>query len=237
MNLVKTTLITLLVTASALAALLIPLNRGPVVEQPNQATAATISLVDSPPPLLDSLPPPVQEEAIETPNDEPVKDLVPETIDSPLPSFPEEEEPTLKPAEPEEETRLEPDDQMVSDSSFSDPSLAASALSAEPTLSLVDGYYEEASTDQGPTFDRTTLASRIKYPPLAKRQGREGLVILRLFISASGMVERIEVEEDPGYGLSDAAVHAFVGLQGKPAILGGKAVPVTLRYPVRFTLK
>lgn len=237
MNLVKTTLITLLVTASALAALLIPLNSRAVVEQPNQATAATISLVDSPsrkPPQQETLSSPVEEEAIEAPNDEREKD---QTIDSPLPSFIEEAEPPLRPAEHEEETRLEKDEQMVSDSSFSDPSLAASALSAEPTLSLVDGYYEEASTDQGPTFDRATLASRIKYPPLAKRQGREGLVILRLFISASGMVERIEVEEDPGYGLSDAAVQAFVGLQGKPAILGGKAVPVTLRYPVRFTLK
>ncbi|MBK5247298.1 MAG: energy transducer TonB, partial [Peptostreptococcaceae bacterium] len=116
-------------------------------------------------------------------------------------------------------------------------SVAASAVSLDPLPSLVDGYYEATSTDQSPSFDRTVLASRIKYPELAKRQGIEGRVMLRLFLSSSGRVERIEVEEDPGYGLAQAAVKAFTGLQGKPAIFEGKAVPVTLRYPVRFSLE
>ncbi|NBK22341.1 MAG: energy transducer TonB, partial [Spirochaetia bacterium] len=123
------------------------------------------------------------------------------------------------------------------DSEASLASVAASAVSLDPLPSLVGGYYEATGIDQGPSFNRTALASRVKYPSLAKRQGIEGLVMLRLFISASGKVERIEVEEDPGFGLAEAAVKAFTGLQGKPAVLGGKAVPATLRYPVRFSLQ
>jgi protein TonB len=102
---------------------------------------------------------------------------------------------------------------------------------------MVDGYYELDSVDSGPQFDRGVLAIRIKYPAVAKRQGKEGLVLLRLHISSAGVIESISVIEDPGYGFSDAAVAAFSGLTCKPAFLVGKAVPVTLLYPVRFTLK
>lgn len=114
---------------------------------------------------------------------------------------------------------------------------AASAVAEEALPSLIDGYYQAEVVTLAPDFDRNVLGSRIKYPPLAKRQGKEGIVILRLFISDTGLVDRIIVEEDPGYGLADAAVAAFTNLQGKPAMLEGKAVPVTLKYPVRFTLR
>lgn len=97
-------------------------------------------------------------------------------------------------------------------------------------------YHSLEEVTTAPGFDRTLLASRIIYPDLAKRQGKEGLVMLRLFISSHGQVERVIVEQDPGYGFAEAAVRAFRGLTGKPAMKQGEAVAVTLLYPVRFTL-
>lgn len=97
-------------------------------------------------------------------------------------------------------------------------------------------YHSLDEVTSAPGFDRALLASRIVYPDLARRQGKEGLVMLRLFISSHGQVERVIVEQDPGYGFAEAAVRAFQGLTGKPARRHGEAVAVTLLYPVRFTL-
>ena len=273
MNVMRATLITILVTGASLVALLIPLNISTNSEQPRRTTGATISLVDSLPSVKTNFPSvpetvkaevakppaptpaPAEEEALPTSDDGIVPrdvDIEPETrvelepLNPPIPEVATGQDNTIQKG-PVTETVAEPsslDVAVNSDDSSSDvssessiASVAVSSVSPVPLPSLVDGYYEATSTDQGPSFDRTVLASRITYPPLAKRQGIEGLVVLRLYISSSGKIERIEVEEDPGYGLAEAAVRAFTGLQGKPAILEGKAVAVMLRYPVRFTLK
>ncbi|HCG63251.1 MAG TPA: energy transducer TonB, partial [Sphaerochaeta sp.] len=101
----------------------------------------------------------------------------------------------------------------------------------------IGGYYPLESTTVGPTFDSTLLAKRIIYPSLAKRQGKEGVVVLRLFISSSGDVEDIWIVDDPGYGFGEAAQAAFQGMQVAPASIEGKPIAVTLLFPVRFTLR
>ena len=116
-------------------------------------------------------------------------------------------------------------------------SLAASVKAEEIMPHLIDGYYSSESVTQAPIFDRALLASRIIYPPMAKRQGREGLVILRLFISETGHIDRIVVEQDPGYGFAEAAVKAFRSIQVQSARRAEKPVKVTMTYPVRFSLR
>lgn len=106
-----------------------------------------------------------------------------------------------------------------------------------PMPMLMDGYYEVEAGVSAPTFDRALLASKVVYPPLARRQHKEGIVVLRLFIGIDGKIERIEVEEDPGFGLAEAAVAAFVSITAKPALFQGNPVAVTLRYPIRFALE
>jgi len=253
MNIPRTTVLTLLITVASLAALFIPLPVTAAVGQPQRATAATIALVDSLPSAkanTPSVPEQIKSTTAKTEVAEP-------SIPAPTPALPsseggvdqlEAEIETLATPTTEEKTLVQEEEgnkegnkegkeERKEGEEDSVLSVAASAFSPDPLPSLVDGYYQTESVDQGPSFDRATLASGIRYPVLAKRQGIEGLVILRLYISSSGKVERIEVEEDPGYGLAQAAVQVFTGLQGKPAVLGGKAVPVTLRYPVRFSLE
>jgi len=261
MKTLRATLITLLVTAASLVALYIPLNVSEPATQPKAATGATISLVDSLPSQYaktPSVPEKPKTTRVQTQVVEPIlppdngiismKAEVAQEIENLSDPIAEPIlDPDTYPLATETQEKPIPDSEAKQTSSpLEEPaaadiaslaSVAASLVSPEPLPSLVEGYYEATSTDQGPSFNRTALASRVKYPSLAKRQGMEGLVILRLYISSTGKVERIEVEEDPGYGLAEAAIRAFTDLQGEPAILGGKAVPVTLRYPVRFTLQ
>ncbi len=114
--------------------------------------------------------------------------------------------------------------------------VAATVEDEQPEARLIDGYYSIEEATKAPIFDRTVLASRIQYPPMAKRQRKEGLVVLRLFISEFGLIDKILIEQDPGYGFADAAVRAFDGLSVQPASRDGKPIRVTLTYPVRFAL-
>lgn len=222
MKIFRTIIITLIVFLLAILALHITLPTSEVTVQPPTAVGATISLVNALPTV----------KAEPAPADESQTNVVEET-EEPKPQEDKDVEQPLSMEEQSQETISEVGEETLS----SPASEATTILDPSPLPSLIDGYVEESSVEKGPLFDRALLASRITYPPLARRQGIEGLVVLRLFIAETGKVERIVVEEDPGYGLAEAAVKAFTGLQGTPAIMGGKAVPVTLRYPVRFNLR
>jgi TonB family protein len=86
----------------------------------------------------------------------------------------------------------------------------------------------------GPAFLRRSLPM---YPPLARRFGREGKVVLRLTIDESGTLSGIEVLEDPGYGFASAAVAAIKKSTFSPARRNGRPVMARAILPVRFKLR
>lgn len=98
-------------------------------------------------------------------------------------------------------------------------------------------YHDLDEETVGPHFDLATLSARIIYPPLAKRQGKEGTVVLRLFISSGGMVDDVVVVEDPGFGFGEAAVRAFEGMSARPAARNGTPIAVSIVFPIQFSLK
>ncbi|MFA6733275.1 MAG: TonB family protein [Sphaerochaeta sp.] len=213
MNKLQTMILGLTLTVLMIALLFLPLRiketEEPLVAPP---TAATLSLVR-------------RVSAQTTPQQQPKAEEQVQDIQKPKEQEPLEEKPAQE---------LLPPPVAVSPVPPVEPAMVLAQ--EEPQPSLIEGYYPIESVTEAPVFDRKQLALRIVYPPLAKRQGKEGLVMLRLFLSDTGLVERILIEEDPGYGLAQAAVSAFTGFQAKPAIREGNAVPVTLRYPVRFSL-
>ena len=214
MNKLQTMILGLTLTVLMIALLFLPLRiketEEPLVAPP---TAATLSLVR-------------RVTAQTTPqHQQPKAEELVQEIQTPKEQEPLEENPTKEPL---------PSPAAVSPEPPVEPAMVLDQ--EEPQPSLIESYYPIESVTEAPVFDRKQLALRIVYPPLAKRQGKEGLVMLRLFLSDTGLVERILIEEDPGYGLAQAAVSAFTGFQAKPAIREGNAVPVTLRYPVRFSL-
>lgn len=88
------------------------------------------------------------------------------------------------------------------------------------------------------TASGISYAHQVKplYPALAKRFNREGRVTLRLTISETGALVRVDVLEDPGFGLASAAVEAVRRSRFTPARRAGRPFTAQALLPVRFTL-
>jgi protein TonB len=110
---------------------------------------------------------------------------------------------------------------------------------AAGSLLTQDNYLPMHQLSSPPQFDQSAIASDLIYPPIALRSGIEGRVILELFVDRTGVVQRITIlREDPAdRGFGEAAVRAFTGRKGEPAIANGEPVSARYRYPVSFRLK
>jgi protein TonB len=76
------------------------------------------------------------------------------------------------------------------------------------------------------------------YPPQSRRLRQEGVVVLTLFISAEGRLDRVEVARSSGHRLLDeAAVAAERKSRFRPATLGGRPVACRAEVPYRFELE
>jgi len=108
------------------------------------------------------------------------------------------------------------------------------------------GDYASTGTGGGPpletSFGETNAPSFIHrampvYPPLARRRGKEGRVVLTLLIDQAGIVQKIDVTEPAGYGLAEAAIEAVKKSTFAPAHVNGKKVVSRAVLPVRFKLE
>jgi TonB family protein len=73
------------------------------------------------------------------------------------------------------------------------------------------------------------------YPPRAKFNDLEGAVTLRVSISATGCIERAEIAGTSGVAeLDEGALNLAMAGSYVPAAAGGKAVPGTLMFRVKF---
>jgi len=75
------------------------------------------------------------------------------------------------------------------------------------------------------------------YPAAARRMGREGKVVLRLFIDEAGKLQHVEVVESSGFDFTRAAVEAVKKSTYRPALQNGRPVPSRAILPVQFVLK
>ncbi len=75
------------------------------------------------------------------------------------------------------------------------------------------------------------------YPPPARRRGKEGRVVLTLLIDQTGKVQKIDVTESAGYGLTEAAVAAVKKSTFAPARVNGRNVVSRAVLPIRFKLE
>jgi protein TonB len=75
------------------------------------------------------------------------------------------------------------------------------------------------------------------YPPLAREQGLEGLVVLRVRVSRLGTPSEIRVATSSGHRLLDrAAEHAVARWSFRPARRGEEAIEAWMDVPIRFRL-
>jgi len=114
--------------------------------------------------------------------------------------------------------------------------VAAGTITTEPQEEV---YLLAHQISTPPQFDFNAIEAAIVYPPIAQRSGREGRVILDLFVDRTGVVKSIIImrEEPEGMGFGEAAVRAFTGVKGIPATANGEPVSTRYRYPVSFRIR
>jgi protein TonB len=76
-----------------------------------------------------------------------------------------------------------------------------------------------------------------EYPRLARRLGKEGKVVFRLFIDAHGRLLNVEVVKKAGHGFDEAVIEAVKASSFQPARLNGKPVDCKATLPISFKLQ
>ncbi|MCI4627036.1 MAG: energy transducer TonB [Candidatus Magnetoovum sp. WYHC-5] len=86
----------------------------------------------------------------------------------------------------------------------------------------------------GPSFAKQVTP---KYPLMAKKLNREGIILLRLTIDAQGRLISVEVVKDAGFGMAQAAIEAVQRSTFIAAKIDGKAVKSKAILPIKFRLQ
>lgn len=95
-------------------------------------------------------------------------------------------------------------------------------------------YVTTFGSADGPKFLKRVTP---KYPPLARRLGVEGRVVLRLTIDEEGRLIDVRVVERAGFGFDREALEAVKRSTFLPAMRNGTPVRSEVLLPVRFVLK
>ena len=109
------------------------------------------------------------------------------------------------------------------------PSAAVAASSPEYSRQEADRHLRNSILE--------LVASNLKYPPLARRKGWQGIVILELHIEADGRISRLHVNETSGYPVLDRAAVESLQLASVTQAgqwLDGEAVDIVV--PVEYRL-
>lgn len=106
---------------------------------------------------------------------------------------------------------------------------AAEAAEAAPVAPppLVPPVFNAAYLDNPPP----------QYPPASRRLGEKGRVVLRIFVSAEGRAERVEIGASSGFARLDAAAReAVAGWRFVPARRGDAQVAAWVQVPIVFVM-
>jgi periplasmic protein TonB len=92
---------------------------------------------------------------------------------------------------------------------------------------------------QPPKFDADYLNNPAPYyPPLSRRVGEQGRVLLRVFVDASGNPDVVEIKHSCGFPRLDlAAVEAVRKWRFSAARQGQQTVAAWVLVPITFSLK
>lgn len=117
---------------------------------------------------------------------------------------------------------------------------APSPEPAAPAVSAVTAPPAPAAPAQPKTITtgiEYLQALRPEYPPISKRLGEQGKVILRVLVNEKGRPEQIEIQKSSGFArLDEAARQAVSRFLFKPYIDDGKAAAAFVIVPLSFQL-
>jgi TonB family protein len=122
-----------------------------------------------------------------------------------------------------------------------DPLVDDTAVRKDSSSATVIAGSPERSREEADRHLRNTIlelfASNLKYPPLARRKGWQGIVILALRIESNGRISRLHVNGTSGYPVLDRAAVESLQLASVPRAnewLNGEAVDIIV--PVEYRL-
>jgi protein TonB len=195
-----------------------------VVELPQPLT---VTMEAAPPPVVPSVP--VAEHVHPHVKPETVRRPVP--VPQPVLALDHAASPVAIPVE-----RIEPVAPAVIAAPQPAPAAAPTLVAKAPATVSAPG---RAEAIEPPHFNVAYLNNpRPAYPPIARRLGLEGLVVLRVEVSAGGAPERVAVAQTSGTSmLDDAAQKAVQGWTFVPARRGDTPVAHVVEVPIRFQLK
>lgn len=88
-----------------------------------------------------------------------------------------------------------------------------------------------------PTQARYRETPQPQYPDSARREGKEGRVLLRVLVDEEGRTKAIEVNQSSGHDMLDrAATEAIKKWRFVPARAGGKPIETWVKVPIEFQL-
>jgi protein TonB len=194
----------------------------------DEAGPLEIESAEPPPPVELKPPPPDLATIVEPPQpDLPPPEFPVARIDIPPP--PEMPPPVIPPppAKPRP-TEPRPAQKTV-------PRTSAPVAAAEPGLQPA-----------APAAPRTVQASQLGwlvapnpvYPSRSRRAGEQGTVMVRAFVDIAGRPSQVSLQASSGHAaLDEAAVSAVRAAQFRAYAEGGRAQPVWVHVPIKFTLQ
>lgn len=118
------------------------------------------------------------------------------------------------------------------------PPAAATAAPAAPTPPAAAAAPSPPAPIVAPRFNAAYLNNPPPaYPPLLRRMGEEGKVLLRVFVTAEGNAAEVRIQTSSGSPLFDeAAMNAVRHWRFVPARQGDAAVAAWVQVPIAFKL-
>lgn len=158
------------------------------------------------------------------------------TLIRPTPPQPEPPRPRLPPSQPKPASlpRAEPLPAPVLAAAATAPSpIPVPPAVAAPVVALAPVAVIS------PRFDADYLDNpKPAYPPLARRRGEEGKVLLRVFVDADGRPGKVELQRSSGSPrLDEAALSTVSRWKFIPARQGNEAVAAWVQVPIVFKLE
>jgi protein TonB len=119
------------------------------------------------------------------------------------------------------------------------PTTPASTPAAEAQAKPTNTKAADTQAYQSPSFNAAYLDNPApKYPSVSRRLGEQGLVLLRVQVTADGAAESVELQTGSGSNrLDQAALEAVKKWRFVPAKRGEQSVSASVVVPVRFSLE
>lgn len=149
--------------------------------------------------------------------------------------------PASQPAQnkPVPQRRIEPQPQKVLAAQTDNASPAVEAMPVKEVATPAPAPAGPPATVTQPRFDADYLSNPAPaYPPLSRRMGDEGKVVLRVQVEPNGRPAQIELRSSSGSPrLDQAAQDAVWRWKFVPAKRGDEAISAWVLVPITFTLK